>query len=297
MPNMELYIKLISAGLLLTGISVLVYQIMALFQSLKRADTGMSSSESLLLRMITPFLSVVGPFNARLKLKRYRATMDVKFRKAGGLQGLTVDMFLAAKELAAVVGVVLYLLLFKVPASGLGFAGMLAMAVAGWSVPNLILKGHIGERQKKIIRELPYILDLLTVSVEAGLDFMQAVERTVGVLKKGELVRELAIMRKGLQMGDSRKTVLRQLAHRTEVTDVKTVVSALIQADQLGTGIGSALRTVSAQAKAQRSQRAEKMAGEATVKLLFPLVLVFIAVMLMVLGPVAMQILTTLRAH
>ena len=165
----------------------------------------------------------------------------------------------------------------------------------GWFVPNLILSGHIKDREKNIIRELPYILDLLTVSVEAGLDFMQAVERVVKVLKKGVLVQELGVMHKGLQMGDSRRAVLRQLAYRTEVADVKAVVSALIQADQLGTGIGTVLRTVSAQARTQRSQRAEKMAGEATVKLLFPLMLVFAAVMLIVLGPVALQIMTTLR--
>ena len=294
---MESYVELISAGLFFTGITVIVYQVIALFQSLERADIDLGQTRSPLLRMIMPLLSVLAPIHNKLELKRYRAMMNVRFRRAGGLQGLTIDMFLAAKELAAFAGVGFYLMLFKSPNSGPGCAGMFAMAMGGWFVPNLILKGHIRERQKKIIRELPYILDLLTVSVEAGLDFMQAVERVVAVLKKGELVRELAIMHKALQMGDSRRTALRQLAHRTEVTDVKTVVSALIQADQLGTGIGSTLRNVSAQARTQRSQRAEKMAGEATVKLLLPLMLVFIAVMLMILGPVAMQIFSTLRSH
>jgi tight adherence protein C len=294
---MGLYIELISAGLFFIGISVLVYQIIALSQSVKRADTSSVRSESLLLHIIMPLLAILAPLNARLRLKKYRSSLIIKFRKAGGVQNITVDLFLAAKELSAVTGIIFYLILYKMPTSGLALAVMLSIASLGWFIPNLILNGHIKDREKKIIRELPYILDLLTVSVEAGLDFMQAVERVVNILKKGVLVQELGIMHKGLQMGDSRKAVLRQLAYRTEVTDVKAVVSAMIQADQLGTGIGTVLRTVSTQARTQRSQRAEKMAGEATVKLLFPLMLIFAAVMLIVLGPVAIQILTTLRTH
>ena len=223
--------------------------------------------------------------------------MVIKFRQAGGIRNFTVNLFLAAKELSAVAGIIFYLLLFKTPTGGLALTVMMSMAAAGWFMPNLILNGHIRDRERKIIRELPYILDLLTVSVEAGLDFMQAVERVVTVLKEGVLVRELGLMHKGLQVGDSRRTVLRQLAYRTEVADVKAVVSALIQADQLGTGIGAVLRTVSAQARTQRSQRAEKMAAQATVKLLFPLMLVFAAVMLIIIGPVVMQILMTVQSH
>jgi tight adherence protein C len=294
---MRLYIELISAGLLFIGISVLAYQLIALSQSVKRADTGSVRSDSFLLHIIMPLLAVLAPLNAKLRFNKYRSAIIIKFRKAGGVQNITVDLFLAAKELSTVTGIIFYLILFKMPTSGLSLTVMLSMALLGWFIPNLILNGHIKDREKKIIRELPYILDLLTVSVEAGLDFMQAVERVVQVLKKGVLVQELGIMHKGLQMGDTRKAVLRQLAYRTEVADVKAVVSALIQADQLGTGIGTVLRTVSSQARTQRSQRAEKMAGEATVKLLFPLMLIFAAVMLIILGPVALQILMTLRSH
>jgi tight adherence protein C len=294
---MGLFIELISACLLFAGISVIAYQIIALSQSIRRADTSSVYSESAILPIILPLLAVLAPLNANLKLKKYRAMLAVKFRQAGGAKNFSVDLFLAAKELSAVAGIIIYLLLFETPSSGMSLAATLVMAMMGWFVPNLILNGQIKNREKSIIRELPYILDLLTVSVEAGSDFMQAVERVVNVLKKGTLVQELSIMHKGLQMGDSRRAVLRQLAYRTEVADVKAVVSALIQADQLGTGIGTVLRTVSAQARTQRSQRAEKMAGEATVKLLFPLMLIFAAVMLIVLGPVAIQILTTLRTH
>lgn len=290
-------VELTSAGLLFIGISIITYQLITLSKSIKQADTSSAGSESTLLPIIMPLLAILAPLNANLKLKKYRSSLTVKFRQAGGVKNFTVDLFLSAKELSAIAGIIFYLIMFKTPTSGPPLAAMLTMATMFWFVPNLILSGHIKDREKNIIRELPYILDLLTVSVEAGLDFMQAVERVVKVLKKGVLVQELGIMHKGLQMGDSRKAVLRQLAYRTEVGDVKAVVSALIQADQLGTGIGAVLRTVSSQARIQRSQRAEKMAGEATVKLLFPLMLVFAAVMLIVLGPVALQIMSTMRGH
>ena len=294
---MELYKEIISAGLLFTGIALFVHQIIAWCQRIRQESASLARSENTLLRLAMPLFAILSPLNAKLKLKRYRSVIAIKFRKAGGMRDFTIDMFVAAKELSAITGVVLYIILFSAPTSGAGYCAMLIMTALGWFVPNLVLNGHIKDREKQIIRELPYILDLLTVSVEAGLDFMQAVERVVIVLKNGTLVQELSIMHKGLQMGDSRKAVLRQLAHRTEVPDVKAVVSALIQADQLGTGIGTVLRTVSAQARTQRSQRAEKMAGEATVKLLFPLMLIFAAVMLIVLGPVAMQIFATLQSQ
>lgn len=294
---METYIHIIGPALLFLGISIVVYEIFALCRDIKRHSVAPSDTGHPLLRVLTPVLSVLVPVNSMMRLPRYREEVETRFRRAGGVRGFTVDMFLASKELSAAAVSLMYVALFSWPSSGVGISMLIGAGLVGWFVPNIILRGHIEDRQKKIIRELPYILDLLTVSVEAGLDFMHAIERVVFVLKEGELTRELSIMHHGLQMGDSRATALRSLGHRTEVPEIKTVVSALIQADQLGTGIGSALRTVSLQARVQRSQRAEKMAGEATVKLLLPLVLVFVAVMLMVLGPVAMQILTGLRAQ
>ena len=284
-------------GLLFLGISTASYQILTTASGLKRDSGGDVHSDHVLLRIVMPVLLILSPLHSRLKLSRYNDWLNTRFRKAGGSAGLTSGMFLAAKEVCALVALGFYTLMFSVPTSGMAFTGHLIAAVVGWYIPDFIVSGHIKERQNKIIRELPYILDLLTVSVEAGLDFIQAINRVVEVLKEGELTHELAGMYRGLQMGDSRRAALRKLAFRTEVTEVKTFVSALIQADQLGTGIGPALRTVAIQARNQRSQRAEKMAGEATVKLLLPLMLIFAAVMLMILGPVAMQIVTTLNAR
>lgn len=283
-------------GLLFLGITTASYQILSAARLLKQDRGTEVQSDHTLLRIAMPLLLVLSPLHSKLKLSRYRDSLNTRFRKAGGSAGLTGDMFLAAKEVCALLFLGFYMLMFSVPTSGMALTGHLIAAMVGWFIPDYILTGRIKERQEKIIRELPYILDLLTVSVEAGLDFIQAINRVVEVLKEGELTRELSIMYRGLQMGDSRRAALRKLAFRTEVTEVKTFVSALIQADQLGTGIGPALRTVAIQAREQRSQRAEKKAGEATVKLLLPLMLVFAAVMIMILGPVAMQIVTTLNA-
>lgn len=292
---MEKYLILCSACLLFTSITIFVYYILDISKTIRNAKTASISSGSSLLHTIMPLLSIIAPLNKKLELTKYRSIMALKFRKAGAMLNLTVDIFLAAKELTFVLFLLIYILFYGIPTSALSLFAICTMGTLGFFVPNLILNSHIKDREKKIIRELPYVLDLLTVSVEAGLDFMKAVERVVDVLKNGELVKELAIMKKSLQVGESRKTALRQLAYRTEVSDVKAVVSALVQADQLGTGIGNVLRTVSDQARSKRSQRAEKMAGEATVKLLLPLLLVFFAVMLMVLGPVVLQIIGTFQ--
>lgn len=290
-------IEYVSAGLVFVGISAAAFQILMLLKNIKTAGSGSFQTDSPLLSLVTPVLTYIAPLNAKLNLEKYRAIIKIKFRQAGEVHGFTVDLFLAAKEVSAVVLAILSIFMFGIPDSGLSLFVILCSGLFGWFIPNLILSSHIQEREKHIVRELPYILDLLTVSVEAGLDFMQAIERVINTMKSGTLVQELNVMHQGLQVGKSRRQVLRDLAFRTEVADVKAVVSALVQAEQLGTGIGTVLRTVSTQARTQRSQRAEKMAGEATVKLLFPLMLVFAAVMLMVIGPVAIQICKTIQAH
>jgi len=249
----------------------------------------------MIIRLLLPILEVLAPLHTRLRLKGYRKAMNRKFRRAGGFNDMTVDMFLAFKEVCFLITSVLCFVYLGSRTTSLMIGLSIVAGLAGSFIPEIMLSMTIAKRGQQILRELPYILDLLTLSVEAGLDFMRAIERVVRTIKKGELVKELAIAHKSLEMGYSREGVLRQLDSRTEMSEVKTVVSALVQADRLGTGIGNALRAVAAQAREARSQRAESLAGKATVKLLIPLVLVFGAVMLMVLGPVGIQIWMTLR--
>jgi tight adherence protein C len=153
--------------------------------------------------------------------------------------------------------------------------------------PTLWLKRTIKSRHREIERGLPFVLDLLTLSVEAGLDFMTSIRRLVDRRKVDALSEEFIRAVREMQVGRTRRDALRDMAERAQQPDLSSVVSALVQADELGVGIGTILRIQAEQMRTRRFQRAEKMANEAPVKLLFPLVcFIFPSVFMVLLGPI-----------
>ena len=159
-----------------------------------------------------------------------------------------------------------------------------------WVVPDLWLYGAIKRRHLSIQKSLPFVLDLLTLSVEAGMDFISALQRNCKLRRLDPLNEELLRMTKEIQIGSSRKEALKAMADRVRQPDLKAVSYALIQADELGVSIGSILRIQSEQLRSKRFDRAEKLAAEAPVKMLGPLMLcIFPAVFIILLGPVISQ--------
>lgn len=153
--------------------------------------------------------------------------------------------------------------------------------------PDMWLRGAVKRRHTSIMRSLPFVLDLLTLSVEAGMDFMSALQRNCGRRRMDPLNEELLRMTREIQLGTPRRTALRNMAVRTGQSDLKSVVHALVQADELGVSIGAILRIQSDQLRSRRFDRAEKLANEAPVKMLAPLLLfIFPAVFVVLLGPV-----------
>lgn len=156
--------------------------------------------------------------------------------------------------------------------------------------PDYWLKNAVKVRHKNIERALPFVLDLLTLSVESGLDFMTGINRIIQYREVDSLGEELIRVFREIQVGRTRKEALQNFSIRVDHPDIRALCSALIQADELGTGIGSALRIQSDQIRIKRFQRAEKLGNEAPVKMLFPLVaFIFPAVFLILLGPVILQ--------
>lgn len=156
--------------------------------------------------------------------------------------------------------------------------------------PDAWLKHAVRLRHRKIERALPFVLDLLTLSVESGLDFMSGIKRIIDHREIDPLGEELVRVFREIQVGRSRKEALRNMAVRVDHADIRALSTALIQADELGTGIGHALRIQADQVRTKRFQRAEKMGNEAPVKLLFPLVaFIFPSVFLVLLGPLILQ--------
>jgi tight adherence protein C len=154
-------------------------------------------------------------------------------------------------------------------------------------MPGLWLKRVARERQAKILKAMPFVLDLLTLSVEAGLDFMSAMQRSAERPVIDPLSEELLRVTREIQVGSSRRKALRAMSDRVSLPDMRSLVNALTQADELGVSIGAILRIQSDQIRQRRFERAEKLANEAPVKLLGPLmVFIFPAVFLILLGPV-----------
>ena len=159
-----------------------------------------------------------------------------------------------------------------------------------WIVPDIWLRRAVKRRHLSIQKSLPFVLDLLTLSVEAGMDFIGALQRNCKLRRLDPLNEELLRMTKEIQVGSSRKEALRNMAERVRQPDLKSVAFALIQADELGVSIGAILRIQAEQLRSRRFDRAEKLASEAPVKMLGPLLLcIFPAVFIILLGPVVGQ--------
>lgn len=171
----------------------------------------------------------------------------------------------------------------------------LALLLAGFTFPAMNLQERVKKRQKSIALQLPNTLDLLTISVEAGLDFMSAMRRVVEKHRPGPLKDELERFFKQTELGRPRREALREMANRVQLQDLRAVVSALIQADRLGVSIGPILRAQSDMLRTRRGQRAEKAAQEAPVKMLAPLMICILpSVFIMILGPVIIQMMMNL---
>ncbi|MCR4401995.1 MAG: type II secretion system F family protein [Firmicutes bacterium] len=178
---------------------------------------------------------------------------------------------------------------------GPGTAALLAFVLAalGWLVPEMMLQSKKRDREKQIRRSLPDVLDLLTVSVEAGLGFDAALAKVVE-RKKGPLAEEFAFLLQEIRMGKPRRDALRELSERVKIDDITSFIASVVQADQLGVSIANILRIQSAQVRTKRRQQAEEAGMKAPIKMLFPLVFfIFPTLFVVLLGPAIIQVATT----
>ena len=173
------------------------------------------------------------------------------------------------------------------------------MAFVGFYLPTIYIAMRQRQRHSEILSSLPDGLDLMVVCVEAGLGLGAALQR-VGVeirLGSPQLSEELSLVNQEMQTGIARTDALRNLAERTGVDDVYSLVAMLIQTDRLGTSVAQSLRAHAESMRTRRRQRAEQMARKASIKLAFPLVfLIFPALLVIILGPAGIQLLKALSA-
>jgi tight adherence protein C len=163
----------------------------------------------------------------------------------------------------------------------------------GLVVPNFLLSKKAKERQKKITQSLPGVLDLLTVSVEAGLGFDSALAKVIDKMP-GPLADEFDNVLQEMKVGKQKRDALRGMADRLGVQDLTTFIGSIVQADQLGVSIGNVLRIQSEQMWQKRRQRAQEKAMKAPVKMLIPMVMfIFPTIFSVLLGPVALKVMDT----
>ncbi len=245
-------------------------------------------------RLLTPVLHAFSRFGGRLNPPEYVERIRRKHVQAGYNSAERVERFLALRVLGfAFVPLWLGLILIVNP---LGQSGLLHLATAvlgaviGAVGPSTSLDRAVNTRRKSVQRALPDVLDLLVISVEAGLGFEQAVDRVITNVP-GDLSDELARVLGETQAGASRAQALRGLQERVDTPEVRSFVLAMIQADTFGVSIGRVLRAQADEMRIKRRQLAQEQAQKAPVKMMIPMVLcIFPALFVVVLGPALINI-------
>ena len=242
--------------------------------------------KSFAYRVALFFAQSLARVNVYWNLSPYEAVVDKKLDAAGRPWDLKATEFIGLKELTAILGglVGLWITRFDkdIPAPLMFIAGMM---ILGFFIPNMILKRHLRDRQYLILRDLPFCCDLLSLSVDAGLDFGSALDKVVVNGPPGPLIHELNIVTQETKIGKSRREALTDMMDRLQLQEITNFVGALIQAERMGVGFASVLRIQSVTVRRSRFERAEKRAQQMPVMILLPIVfinLITIAIILIV---------------
>lgn len=243
-------------------------------------------SEGWKTRIALPLLQSVTDRIRRFTPDGFREKAARKLAAAGMQGEAALDRFLALRiaALAAILpAAIATLSAFGSDTTGLAITGLVVLMLA--IGPTTIISRKAEERQTAIARALPDVLDLLTISVEAGLGFEQAVDRTVASVP-GPLTDEFALMLGEVRAGARRADALRAMSIRIDNEDVRGFVLAVLQADTFGVSIGRMLRNQADEIRVRRRQHAQEKAQKAPVKMLVPMVFcIFPAILVVILGP------------
>lgn len=278
------------------AVAATMWLLLSGLQQLKE-DAEQTDSEifqtSPLFKIALPFVQYFARALAPLRgLDRMRESIEYRLIRAGRIYVMNPDevMGLMCVTFFVGIGFGVYVEMFT------GFIGPLGIVVCALFVgymPLLSLGDAIKKRQKQVLKVLPYTLDLLCLSVEAGLDFAAALNRIGEKLGKNPFREEVRVLTQDIAMGKTRGEALRDMDDRIGLDDLTSVVSALVQADELGASLGPTLRIQSSELQRKRFQRAEKKAMQAPVLMLIPLVLfIFPLVFIVIFAPMAIRFAT-----
>jgi tight adherence protein C len=248
-------------------------------------------------RTLRPLANRLSQTSSRYTSASFADRTEKRLALAGNPGELRVADWLGIKAIGAVVGAILFFLLFTFPfgfAFPMNLVGGVIGGIVGYIAPEFWLSGRVRKRQHAILLSIPDALDLLTISVRAGLGFDAALGKVVEKMQ-GPLVDEFRRALAEVRVGKARRDALRDIIPRTEVPALTNFIGAIIQAEQLGVSISKVLQVQSEQLRIERRQRAEEMAAKAPIKMLFPLVgCIFPSLFIVILGPAIILIIKNL---
>jgi tight adherence protein C len=285
----------INAAYVLIGLGAFILGRMVLNEQESRAaqenlaDQRDRKASNPLVKFTRPFFTqyVVPIIRGKPFWDKYRKRYKRKIIAAGLREEFTPDEFIAFKLFNIVFFPLLGGFLRALDLLDVPTLAFVAAPALGWFYPDMWVKGRMQARQKAVVRAMPFIVDLLALSTEAGLDFVGAIGKVVEKAAPSPLVEEFAQLLKEIKVGSSRQEALREMGARIDCPEINSFVAILISADQMGASIGKILRQQSDQIRVARVLAAEKAGAAATQKVLLVTVFLIVpAVFVMVGGPV-----------
>lgn len=245
-------------------------------------------------RAVAPMITKFGNFALRFTPQGWSERTQKRLVKAAWFPRFDANSWAAIRVVSVLVAAVLYFFAQSYVEGTQKLLFIFIFALLGLFGPEAVLTRRIEERQKAIEKDLPDVIDLLVISVEAGLGFESALGRVVQNVP-GELSDEFSRMLQETRVGVSRREAMKSLAERTDVEDLNSFIMSMNQADAFGVSIARMLRVQADEIRVRRRQRAQERAFAAPVKMVFPLVLcIFPSIFVVLLAPAMIQIFDTI---
>lgn len=255
------------------------------------ADTQPAKSKSGLINLSRPLIHNFTLQHAlRVKRPNYRESIRRKLLTAGLSQELNVDEFIGMQILWGLMFPIVLLILNFALQMGFPWWMCVVMGLIGFLFPHIYCLQERKRRYVAVVVDLPFFIDLMALSTEAGLDFMGALQRIVDKAEDSVLANEFQLVLKDIKLGSSRREALTSLADRLDIPEITSVVAVVRDAEETGASIAQVLKDQSVQMRLERFVRAEKAGAKASQAMLIPLMfLILPAVFLMVFSPVVLQ--------
>jgi tight adherence protein C len=294
---------LLYASLVLIFVAIfLIVRVFIEDQDKYKTQEVIEEAESYKEKSLPLFLRITIPFYKRyflpiIQSSKHRQTFKNRYRQKIANAGLSKDLspeeFVALKFFMILGGPFAFLAVRYIMEADWLISLTPVMGIIGFFYPNIWLSGMVSKRSDEVLRAMPFIVDMLALSVEAGLDFIAAIQRVIEKAPQSALVEEFETLIKEIKIGSSRADGLRQLSWRVNVIEINSFCATLVAADSVGASIAPLLKQLSAEIRVKRTARAEQMGATAATKILFPMILFILpAVLVAIFAPMLLKMIS-----